>query len=89
MVKGTPVGGMSAKRTRGEPLPARSCRLLATDEELPKSIDLANNSHATALHRRRALYSVGISGWYALTSHCGSSSPHNSGSYGDPVFAIG
>ena len=59
-----------------------ACR--ATDEELSKSIDLANNSHATALHRRRALYSVGISGWYALTSHCG-----NSGSYGDPVFAIG
>ena len=67
----------------------RCCQNLDFGYSTHALADLANNSHATALHRRRALYSVGISGWYALTSHCGSSSPHNSGSYGDPVFAIG
>ena len=74
---------------RGAPLRScpnllRCCQNLDFGYSTHALADLANNSHATALHRRRLLYSVGISGWYALTSYCGSSSPRHAGRVGVP-----
>ena len=55
------------------------------------NLDLEYSTHATALHRRRSLCAVGISGWYALTLRNtrvrDSSSPRNSGSFGGPLVS--
>ena len=42
------------------------------------------DSRTLCLPRPHAPYSVGISGWYALTSCGGSSFPHHAGRVGDP-----